>query len=273
MKPRGTRLPFFCMHPLGGGVGDYAALANHLDPEQPFFGLRALALDDPQAPALSLEALAASYVADVRRAQPAGPYRLGGYSSGGLLAFEMARQLDAAGQPVALVALLDTFAPMRPDAAAAPAAAPRSLSAADWLNLLAGLPPWLDDALRLGPEKIAARLRRKLRVALKRGQAPRLSDFLDDSLSHVPAHHLAFMQQHYEAILAYQPRPYAGRVTLFRARSQALSQLAAPDKGWSALALGGVDIREFAGSHHTLLREPFVTGLAKQLQAELSKLD
>ena len=278
MKPRGTRAPFFCAHPLGGGVGDYAALAHHLDPEQPFYGLRARALDDPQAPALSIEAMAASYLGELRAVQPAGPYRLGGYSSGGLLAFEMARQLQAAGEPVALVALLDTIA--RPtgagaDAVNARSAAPRSLSPADWFNLLAGLPPWMDDVLRLGPEKLAARVRRKLRVALQRGQAPRVSDFIDDtrSVAHLPAHHLAFIQQHYEAILAYRPGPYAGRVTLFRARSQGLAQLAVADKGWSGLAQGGVDVREFDGSHHTLLREPYVTGLARQLQGELSKLN
>jgi amino acid adenylation domain-containing protein len=273
MKPRGTRPAFYCIHPLGGGVGDYAALAHHLDRQQPFYGLRARALDDPQAPPLSIEAMAANYVAEVRQAQPAGPYRLGGYSSGGLLAFEMARQLQAAGERVAIVALLDTMAPPSSNGAAGPLAAPRRLRATDWLNLLAGLPPWLDDALRLGPEKIAARLRRKLRLALQRGRAPRLSDVLDDNLAHLPAHHLAFMQQHYEAILAYRPEPYPGRVTLFRAESQALSHLALPDKGWSALALGGVDIREFAGSHHTLLREPYVSGLAQQLQSVLSKLD
>jgi thioesterase domain-containing protein/acyl carrier protein len=271
MKPRGTHPPFYCVHPLGGGVGDYAALAQHLDPQQPFYGLRARALDDPQAPALSIEAMATSYLADLRVVQPAGPYRLGGYSSGGLLAFEMARQLQAAGEPVALVALLDTIAPASADAGTAP----RSLRPADWLNLLAGLPPWMDDLLRLGPEKIAARVRRKLRVALQRGQAPRVSDFIDDtrSLAHLPAHHLAFIQQHYEAILAYHPAPYPGRVTLFRARSQGLAQLAVPDKGWSGLALGGVAVREFEGSHHTLLREPYVSGLARQLQSELSKLD
>ena len=80
------------------------------------------------------------------------------------------------------------------------------------------------------------------------------------------------MEAHWQALAAYQPRPDAGRVTLFRAQAQALSRAADPDKGWGALALGGVEVREFPGSHHTLLREPWVSGLARALQSKLDEL-
>jgi thioesterase domain-containing protein len=84
--------------------------------------------------------------------------------------------------------------------------------------------------------------------------------------------HRAFVEAHYQAILAYRPRPYSGTVTLFRAQAQALSRAADPDKGWRRLALGGVDIREFHGSHHTALSEPYVGELAHELQLKLDEL-
>jgi thioesterase domain-containing protein len=252
------------VHPLGGGVGDYAAIARHLHPEQPFFGLRAKGLDDPAHQALPVEALAADYVDEVRRLQPQGPYALGGYSSGGLIAFEMACQLAEAGQPVNLVALLDSYGPL--------ANGRQRLAAQGLANVLQGLPFWLQDFVRLGRHKMLARLRRKLHASSAPGKAPRLSDLLDDDdLALIPEQHKRFIEAHYQAILAYRPRPYPGKVTLFRARAQALSRIAAPDKGWGQVALGGVAVREFSGSHHTLLDEPFVGQLARLLQDELTQ--
>ena len=266
IKAAGTRPPFFCVHPLGGGVADYAALAGHLHPQQPFYGLRAKGLDDERFQSSPLEALAADYLAEIRLLQPAGPYRLGGYSSGGLIAFEMARQLASAGEGVALVALLDSYAPGGPGGA--------------WLrrealrNLAASLPHWLGDLSRLERQELLARLRRRWPASRRARQPLTAGDYLGQAqLAGLPAKHRAFIDAHWQALAAYRPRPFAGRVTLFRAQAQALSRATDPDKGWRALALGGVDIREFPGSHHTLLSEPWAAGLARALQARLDELD
>ena len=265
IKPRGTRPPFFCVHPLGGGVGDYAALARHLSAEQPFYGLRAKGLDDDAYQNLSFEALAADYVAEIRALQPSGPYRLGGYSSGGLIAFEMARQLTAAGQAVALVALLDSYAP------AAPGQTRWNLEAVS--NLLRSMPHWLRDLSRLERQQILSRVRRWRRSARSGGEPVTAEDYFGEAeLAQLPPRHRAFVEAHFIAALAYRPQPYAGRVTLFRARAQALSRAADPDKGWRALALGGVDIRDFPGSHHTLLDKPFVGELARVVQEKLEEI-
>jgi amino acid adenylation domain-containing protein len=266
LKPKGNRPPLFCVHPLGGGVADYAAVAKHLSPQQPFYGLRAKGLDDERYQALSFEALAADYVAEIRAFQPYGPYRLGGYSSGGLIAFEMARQLAAAGQAVALVALLDSYAPSAPGQARLRPAALR--------NLAASLPHWLRDLSRLERRQILARVRRR-RLAAQHGAATLTAgDYLGEAeLAELPARHRAFVDAHWQALAAYQPQAYAGRVTLFRAQAQALSRAGDPDKGWGALALGGVDIRQFPGSHRTLLSEPWVAGLARVMQTKLDELE
>ncbi|HLO02368.1 MAG TPA: amino acid adenylation domain-containing protein, partial [Symbiobacteriaceae bacterium] len=106
IQPDGTQPPLFFVHPVGGGVACYQPLAQALGLEQPLYGL--------QSPGLSgeacdqIESLAATYLEAMRSVQPAGPYQLGGWSLGGLIAYEMARQLTAAGEAVALIALVDT---------------------------------------------------------------------------------------------------------------------------------------------------------------------
>ncbi|WP_244221665.1 non-ribosomal peptide synthetase [Corallococcus exercitus] len=110
IQREGTQRPFFCVHPVGGNVLAYAALAKQLGPDQPFYGLQSQGLDGGRPPLDTVEAMAALYVAAVRTVQPRGPYRLGGWSMGGVVAFEMARQLQARGETVELVALIDPSA-------------------------------------------------------------------------------------------------------------------------------------------------------------------
>ena len=99
--------PLFCVHPHGGTAFCYSAFAGHLPPSLPVLGLQAAGLDEGEAPAVSVTAMAADYIEAVRAVQPAGPYRLLGYSFGGLVAYEMARQLLAGGARVSFLALLD----------------------------------------------------------------------------------------------------------------------------------------------------------------------
>jgi thioesterase domain-containing protein/acyl carrier protein len=108
IKPGGAKPPFYCVHGSGGNVLRFRALAEHLDPEQPFYGLQAKGLDGQETPFTRVEEMAAHYLGAIRALQPEGPYRIGGFSGGGLIAFEMARQLHAQGQRVPLLALIDT---------------------------------------------------------------------------------------------------------------------------------------------------------------------
>jgi thioesterase domain-containing protein len=114
---RGEGLPPFFM--AVGGVGGeaellvYAGLARHLDPRQPFYGLRARGVDDLVDPHESVEAMAAEHRQEIRKLQPRGPYYLGGSCMGGMVAFELARQLRAEGEEVALLLLLDSPFPSR----------------------------------------------------------------------------------------------------------------------------------------------------------------
>jgi thioesterase domain-containing protein len=110
----GERTPFFLVAGMFGNVLNLRHLARLLGADRPFYGLQARGLYGDQAPHETFEQAATDYIAEMRQVQPHGPYLLGGFSGGGITAFEIARQLEAAGEKVDLLVLLDTPLPMRP---------------------------------------------------------------------------------------------------------------------------------------------------------------
>ncbi|MBG0567780.1 non-ribosomal peptide synthetase [Actinoplanes aureus] len=114
LREHGSRAPLFCVHPFGGLGWTYAGLLRHLDREQPIYAVQARGLAEPgddgsgQLPA-DLDEMAADYVDQIRTVQPQGPYRLAGWSLGGLIAHRMATLLQERGERVELLALLDAY--------------------------------------------------------------------------------------------------------------------------------------------------------------------
>ncbi len=111
IHPQGTRPPLYCVHGEGGEVLFYRGLSPGLGPDQPLYGLQARGLDGVAPPDTTVEAMAHRYLQEVRQHQPTGPYYLAGHCFGSLVAFEMAQQLQAAGQEVGLLAMLDGAGP------------------------------------------------------------------------------------------------------------------------------------------------------------------
>ncbi|HUB30991.1 MAG TPA: thioesterase domain-containing protein [Terracidiphilus sp.] len=109
IQPSGRRPPLYLVHEIFGGVRCYEDLARALGPDQPLYAFRSASEDAGHA--YGIEEMASIYVRDLEAFDPAGPHVIGGYSFGGLIAFEMARQLEAKGQSPALVVMLDTFLP------------------------------------------------------------------------------------------------------------------------------------------------------------------
>ncbi|GAQ54818.1 non-ribosomal peptide synthetase [Streptomyces acidiscabies] len=109
LRVRGEREPLFCLPPASGLAWGFAGLARHLAPGRPLFGLQSRGLVPGEAPAATLAEAVAEHTARIRERQPEGPYHLLGYSMGGLVAYEMAVALQAAGEKVALLAVLDAF--------------------------------------------------------------------------------------------------------------------------------------------------------------------
>ncbi len=109
LRTRGDRAPLFCLPPASGLAWGFAGLARHIDPSRPLYGLQSGGLTPGRQPTGSLADVVAEHTARIRQIQPHGPYHLLGYSMGGLVAYDVAVGLQAAGEQVALLALLDSF--------------------------------------------------------------------------------------------------------------------------------------------------------------------
>ncbi|MFB2917125.1 MULTISPECIES: alpha/beta fold hydrolase, partial [Aerosakkonema] len=112
IQSNGSVLPFFCVPGIGGNVLYFYELARHLGSDQPFYGLQARGFDGESEPFTQVEDMAACYIEAIQTVQSQGPYLLGGHSFGGVVAFEIAQQLQKQGHEVALVAIMDTVAPI-----------------------------------------------------------------------------------------------------------------------------------------------------------------
>jgi thioesterase domain-containing protein len=238
----------------------YAELAHLLGPDQPFYGVQSPGLEGEAPPLDSLEAMAALYVEAVRAVQPRGPYLLGGWSMGGSLAFEMARQLQARGEEVGLVALIDTYANAFPGGTVSPEwLEPARLGALFYRDLLratgADLPCSEEELSRLAPDEAL----RVLEEAGRKAAALPESDMQS----------LQTLRQVFESNLraawSYVPRPYAGTLLSFEA-----SEATRPH-GWEPLAQGGVEVHTLEGDHYALLRGPGVKVLAELLREALER--
>lgn len=113
IQPNGSKPPIFLVPGLGGNVVCYSRLARLLGHEQPVYGLQSRGLDGCEVPFERIEPMAAHYISEIRRVQPAGPYYLGGTCFGGVVAYEMAQQLRSAGEEVAFLVLIETWPPPR----------------------------------------------------------------------------------------------------------------------------------------------------------------
>jgi thioesterase domain-containing protein len=239
-------------------------------PSQPFYGLRAKGSDNVEEPLRDVETMAACYLDAIRTVAPTGPYCIGGYSSGGTVALEMAQQLRARGEQVAVLVLIDADAPV--------SNARVSLDARIWIEYLRNLATWPidDDFFRAGLSATADRVRSKSRVVgarlvrlvTRRAVAVDIRDAL--GVWQFPDQHRTFLEVHARALESYTPRAYEGPMVLLRARTAALAAWRPPDLGWGPLAKGGLAIHRLHGSHDNILTEPRVHKLAAQLHACLN---
>ncbi|NPC86792.1 hypothetical protein HPC49_52485, partial [Pyxidicoccus fallax] len=231
LQKGGSRTPIFCVHPIGGDVFCYIELARQLGDEQPFYGLRARDSGATGESDTSLEALARAYLASIRSVQPAGPYRLMGWSMGGNIAFELARQLEAQGEEVELLALIDAYA--RP----------------------------LD---RLAPNTDLGEVAKELLAS----ELQQLPEHLDHP--RIAALHQR-LERHLRLLSTYEPGTYGGELVLLQATDVVDPSIQAHDNGWHSLVSQGIKVHGMPGNHYTILRPPNVQCLVEQLRAYLQK--
>jgi amino acid adenylation domain-containing protein len=110
IKPKGSKIPLFLIHGAGANITPFYGLAEHLDAEQPVYGIQAKGLDGKEEPLHTIEEMAAYYLEEIRKVYPKGPFHVGGQSFGAYVAFEMAKQMKSKGEPVGRVFLFDVSA-------------------------------------------------------------------------------------------------------------------------------------------------------------------
>ena len=260
IQPGGKRRPFFLINPAGGHVFPYVHLAHHLGSDQPSYGLQARGLEEGQEPHTRIEDMAAYYVEALRTVQPWGPYLLGGWSMGGVVALEMAQQFQAQGQKVALLALLDTRIPTADEELDDEEFDARLLI--DFVRYF-GLSLDLRDSLARLPKHEL--LERVLEHAKRAGLMP-----ADIEVSQAQPF-IELCKADFRATQNYLLHHYPGRITLFKADQELASTSSDPTLGWSEWAAGGVDVHVVPGNHATMVYKPHVEVLAERLRACLDQ--
>jgi thioesterase domain-containing protein/acyl carrier protein len=257
----GEQPALFLVHGLGGHLAIYAELVAALADRWRVYGLQATGLDGTQAPQTSVVEMARHYVTALRAEQPHGPYRLGGWSMGGIIALEMAQQLTAAGETVERVVLFDTHL-MAPGLSRAPIGDAAVLK---WIATRFDLPA---AALQAVPKE------RQWQAVLEHGRAAL------GLPEHVGERELQALVEvckaHVSAVAGYQPRPYAGPVLLFRATGPR-AQRAAPRRfdsaeRWHAL-FPALEEQQVAGNHYAIMRPPGLTEMVPRLAEALAHGD
>ncbi len=256
IQPGGSRPPFFCVHNIGGSILPFRALAGHLGEDQPFYGIQGVRTDEDQKSIKSIEELAEDYLKEVRAVQPGGPYFLGGHSFGGMVAFEMARRLHAAGESVGLLALFDTYGPGYPKLLPIPKRLPAYMARLKQQPARRWLPTALDE---IGKRIEKAAWGLSYRYCLRRGR--RLPERLQNGTTP------AFLY----AMARYTPRDYGGKITLFRAEIAREVVLKDELLGWGNIKTRGIEIYDVPGRHQIVVNEPHVRTLADKLKDVLDK--
>jgi amino acid adenylation domain-containing protein len=272
IQATGTRPPFFCVHGIGGEVLGFERLAHHLGADQPIFAFQAPWLY-AGTPERSIEAIAERYVGELLQQQPSGPYYLGGYSFGGAVAYEMAQRLQRRGHQVALLVLIDQRHPS--------SNRKWTFSHTALSGLLRNMPRWIaDEGAQKGLRGLSADLVAKSPMMWKQLQrffAPAAAPIHKPDVNEVvnltgrSEEYRGVMATHYQALRAYQPKPYAGRVLLLRAEIQPLLRWQDTEMGWRELATDGVEVCVVPGNHDSIVKEPHVRFLAQELNAALSQ--
>jgi thioesterase domain-containing protein len=254
IQPHGSLTPLFFVHPAGGSVGAYFALARALGSERPFYALEGTLAGNARR---QVESVARNYLDAIRSVWPDDPYLLGGWSSGGVVAFEMARQLQASGADVALVVLLDS-------------GPPGTVNTNDSVSLLAGFAGNLGIPINLVSEEL-----------LQSGTETQLHWLLDQahrSQALPPDLGLDDLRRQFdlylvdiEAVRNYNPQ--AGSFPLLLLRAADEDESPETIERWTRLSSNKLEVHNVPGDHVTMMRVPHMATVAEVLRERLARVE
>ncbi|MEZ4593225.1 MAG: amino acid adenylation domain-containing protein [Chloroflexota bacterium] len=274
ISPTGRERPFFCVHGGAGHVYHYRGLAKYLGPNQPFFGLQPANRSGTFAGNGNITIMAQDYVAEIRKVQPTGPYYLGGFCFGGLVAFEMAQQLRQAGETVAMVAIIDA---VNPEFENNPPQTQQPQE--NWLTrqkIAFGQQKTVSDKLAYLYKVVRRRLRSTFvePAIRKQQQKAHLEKMQEIKRYEASGQPLPLDLRDYRNMMAtdwaqkqYKPQPYDSNLVILRREGGGAG--IPEDMGWGQLTTAQTEVYRIPGGHMDILQEPNVQDLARLLQKGL----
>ncbi|GCD93030.1 non-ribosomal peptide synthetase [Embleya hyalina] len=252
LRPHGTRPPLWCVHPAGGIGWSYGGLLRHLPPDQPVYALQARALSRPDPVPASVEEMAADYLEEIRAVQPRGPYRLLGWSAGGLIAHAMATELAARGEHTALLAVLDAY----PLSTVSPHASTLR-GGAEHLALVLDCDPESFAPHRITYDGLARVLREREHIlaALEPHQLAAVAAVLDHNAA---------------AAHAFTPGVFDGDMLLFRAGVDRAPHTPEP-ASWHRHVGGRIEVHEIPARHNALTHPDALARIGPVLASHLDR--
>jgi acyl transferase domain-containing protein/thioesterase domain-containing protein len=257
IQAKGTKPPLFVISGLGGNVIKFHSLAFYLGEDQPIYGLLPRGLDGKEPFHTRVEDMAAYYVSAIRAMQSQGPYRLVGYSFGGIVAFEVAQQIIIQGDRVSLLGFFDTI---------------------EW-HYLENVNRFLNPSqrlkiykARLGEALSSEELFNNLREFIK-GKIAHAQSQLLRAIGRPSAPHTGATLEEVNTVAGanYHPKPYPGPLTIFRSTTRRTEEGNDETLGWGGLVKSPVEIHHIASNHFNILQEPSVRILSEKLKKCLDR--
>ncbi len=274
-----TRPPFFCVHGAGGNVLSMRPLAMAMPDDLPFYGLQAKGLDGSE-PLYSVEETASLYLSEIRKVQPHGPYYLGGGCYGGLIAFEMARQLEEQGEPVAALMLMETYNFAFGKFLPRHELLRRNVNfycrrVAMHTTKLAKLPPrewarYVEGRLRTTRKYVSELSKMVLGLGGSQYPLDPKSVVIEGATGTQFGEILKRVRQ--ASLIAadkYVPKPFGGRAVIFVASRRIVEQYDDRYLGWGPVVRGGIEVIEIPGDHDSIFAEPDIRPMAEGVNAKL----
>jgi len=263
LKSGGDKIPLYMVHGIGLNLFNFNSIIGHMDADQPVYGLRAAGLDGNEAPLASIETVAACYNQEILNHDPIGPYAIAGYSMGGIIAYEMAKQLTEAGKQIAMLAMIDTNV--------------QESFRAPITNILRKVERQVDKLIfRVGSfyrhpvsniDYLSQSFRQQIRAFLNRSGV---------RSKYAPSEMPEYMQNVVEKLEAacarYIIKPYNLKIDLIKAE-QRFYYIDDPQYlGWGKYALNGIVTYDVPGDHEDMFNSPNDMILAETLQNRLNEI-
>nr|WP_234711144.1 alpha/beta fold hydrolase [Nostoc punctiforme] len=257
------------MHPVGGNILCYYELSLHLDSDQPFYGLQALGLNGESQPYTRIEDMAAKYIEALREIQPNGPYFLGGWSMGGIVAFEMATQLLRNGDRVAMLAMLDSPAPVNS----------KEIAEIDDYNDVKILVDFATDMAQSAGKNLSGSVEQlqalmtldeQLNYFLEQARIVNLLP-LDFELEQLRCL-LKVFKSNVLALQSYTPQVYPNKILYFQASDEVSNEFSNPTYIWGGLSGKPIEIITIPSNHYTIITKPHIQIILEYLNIFMNQI-